>query len=205
MKSFQHQSRSRCGGIVTIYKSNIGCDIAFKTSFNFTHTSFEVVESSINLQHNTFLCFYRPPLNRRNNFTDSMFIEQLPDLLDYTNNPPGLVCLVGDMNIHFDDPLQSLTKHTLTTHSLNNLSQVISKPTHECGQIIYWVVVQPDDDIHKELLSQNHLNQTSTFQPLSLLPHAVLLATWLRLTVHHSLRNFLMFQSFHLLRGEQVL
>ena len=79
-----------------------------------------------------------------------MFTEQLPDLLDYVNNLPGLVCLVGDMNIHFDNSLQSLTKQTLTTLSLYNLVQVINKPTHRCGHIIDWVIVQPDDDIHKK-------------------------------------------------------
>ena len=42
-----------------------------------------------------------------------MFTEQLPDLLDYVNNIPGFACLVGDMNIHFDNPLQSLAKQTL--------------------------------------------------------------------------------------------
>ena len=79
-----------------------------------------------------------------------MFIEQLPDLLDYVNNLPGFVCLVGDMNIHFDNPLQSLTKQTLTTLSLYSLVQVINKPTHRCGHIIDWVIVLPDDDIHKK-------------------------------------------------------
>ena len=54
------------------------------------------------------------------------------------------------MNIHFDNPLQSLTKQTLTTLSLYNLVQVISKPTHMCGHVIDWVVVRPDDDIHKK-------------------------------------------------------
>ena len=77
-----------------------------------------------------------------------MFAEQLPDLLDYVNNFPGFVCLVGDMNIHFDNPLQSPTKQTLTTLSLYNLVQVINKLTHRCGHIINWVIVLPDDDIH---------------------------------------------------------
>ena len=79
-----------------------------------------------------------------------MLTEQLPDLFDYINNLPGLVCLVGDMNIPFDNPLQSLTKHTLTTPNLHNLVHVINKPTHKCGHIIYWVVVRPDDDNHKK-------------------------------------------------------
>ena len=77
-----------------------------------------------------------------------MLTEQLPDLLDYVNSLPGFVCLVGDMNIHFDNPLQSLTKQTLSTLSLHSLVQVISKPTHMCGLIIDWVIVRPDDDIH---------------------------------------------------------
>ena len=70
-----------------------------------------------------------------------MFTEQLPDLLDYVNNLPGFVCLVGDMNIHFDNPLQSLTKQTFTTLSFYNLAQVINKPTHRWGHIINWVIV----------------------------------------------------------------
>ena len=75
-----------------------------------------------------------------------MFTKQLPDL-DCVNNLPGFACLVGDMNIHFDDPLQSQTKQTLTTLSLYNLVQVINRPTHRCGHIINWVIVRPDDDI----------------------------------------------------------
>ena len=77
-----------------------------------------------------------------------MFTEHLPDL-DYINNLPGFVCLVGDMNIHFDNLLQSLTKQTLTTLSLYNLVHVINKPTHMCGHIIDTVIVRPEDDIHK--------------------------------------------------------
>ena len=152
VKSFPRHSRSRGGGIATVSKSTLGSSITFKANFDFTHTSFEVVQASITLQHNTlhFFCLYRPPPYRRNNLTDSMFTEQLPDLLDYVNSLPGFVCLVGDMNIHFDNPLQSLTKQTLSTLSLHSLVQVINKPTHSCGHITDWVIVRPDDDIHRK-------------------------------------------------------
>ena len=112
VKSFPRQSRSRGGGIATVYKSTLGSNITFKTIFDSAHTSFEVEQASITSQHNAlhFLCLYRPPSNRRNNLTDSMFTEQLLDLHDYVNSLPGFVCLVGDMTIHFDSPLQSLTK-----------------------------------------------------------------------------------------------
>ena len=127
VKSFQRQSRSRVGGIAAVYKSTLGSNITFKTNLYFSHTSFEVVQASITLQHNTlyFFCLYRPPPNRQNNLTDSMFTEQLSDLLDYVNILPRFICLVGDMNIHFDNPLHSLTKQTLTTLSLHSLVEVI--------------------------------------------------------------------------------
>ena len=58
VKLFPRQSRSRGGGIVGIYKSILGSNITFKTNFYFTHTSFEIMQASITLQHNTlhFFC-----------------------------------------------------------------------------------------------------------------------------------------------------
>ena len=151
VKSFPRQSRSRGGGIATVYKYTLGSSITFKTSFDFTHTSFEVVQASITLQHNTLSFYVCTDLHQTDETTLlTMFTEQLPDLLDYVNSLPGLVCLVGDMNIHFDNPLQSLTKQTLSTLSLYGLVQVINKPTHRCGHIIDWVIVRPDDDINRK-------------------------------------------------------
>ena len=97
-----------------------------------------------------------------------MFNEQLPDLLDYVDNLPGFVCHVGDMNIHFDNPLQSATKQNLTDHSLHSLVQVISMPTHRCGHIINCVIVRPDDDIHRkstviDSLESDHYGTKSYF------------------------------------------
>ena len=209
VKSFTHQSRSRGGGIATVYKYTLGSNITFKTNFDFTHISFEVVQVSITLQHNTlhFFCLYRPPPNRRNNLTDSIFTEQLPDILEYVDTLQGFVCLVGDMNIHFNNPLQSLTKQTLTTLSLHSLVQVINKPTHRCGHIIDWVVVRPDDDIHITVTDsfESHHYCTKSYinaSVLCLLPYAGLLGTWLTLTAHHLMLYFPVFQSFHLLKKQ---
>ena len=108
VKSFQRQSRSRGGGIATVCKSILGSKITFKTNFDFTHTSFEVVQASITIQHSIlhFLCLYRPPPNRGNNLTDSMFTEQLPDLLDYVNSLQDLFVLlviwISTLTIHYN-------------------------------------------------------------------------------------------------------
>ena len=105
MKSFPRQSRSRGGGIATVYKSTLRNNIAFQSNLDFTHTSFEVVQASINLQHYIVLFFpYRPPPNQGNNFTDTILTEQLPDFIDYVNNLPGfvvlLVILISTLIIH---------------------------------------------------------------------------------------------------------
>ena len=110
-----------------------------------------------------------------------MFTEQLPDLLDYVSNLTGSVFLVGDMNIHFDNPLQSLAKQTLTTLSLNSLVHAINKPTHRCGHIIDWVIVRPDEDIHikstvSDSLESDHYCTKSYFN-VSVSKHSTLYRT----------------------------
>ena len=79
VKLFPRQSRSFGGGITTIYKSILGSSITFKTNFYFAYASFEVVQASIALLHNTlhFFYLYCPPPNRRSNLTDSLYTEQL--------------------------------------------------------------------------------------------------------------------------------
>ena len=65
VKSFPRQLRSRGGGIATVYKSTLGSSITFKTCFDFTHTSFEVVQASITLQHNTLHFFLSVPTSTK--------------------------------------------------------------------------------------------------------------------------------------------
>ena len=120
--------------------------MTFKANIDFIHSSFEVVQASITLQHNSlkFFRLYRSPPNRRNNLTDSMFTEQLPDILEYVDNLPGLVCLVSDMNIHNYKPLQSTTTTT----------------TNRCGHINDWSLFELTMTSIKKLLFQTYLNQT---------------------------------------------
>ena len=72
VKSIQRQSRSSGGRIAIIYKPILGSNITFKTKYDFSHTSIEVVQLSVTLQHNTqhFLCLFRPTPNQRNNIVD---------------------------------------------------------------------------------------------------------------------------------------
>ena len=70
----------------------------------------------------------------------TMFTGQLSDLPYYIDNLLGLLFLDGDMSIHFDNPLHSLTKQTLTNLSIYGLVQVIHMPAHKCVHFIDWVL-----------------------------------------------------------------
>ena len=61
--------------------------------------------------------------------------------IDYCNS-----LLIGSTN----DVTSHLQRIHLSTLSLYGLVQVINKPTHRCGHIIDWVIVRPDDDIHRK-------------------------------------------------------
>ena len=127
LKSFPRQWLSRDSRIATIYKWKFDYVITFKTNIDFTHTSFEVVQALMILLQNTIsFCLYRHPKNRRNNPTDTVFAEQLPDILDYIKALPNVVCVVGNMNIYFGKPLHSLTKYTFITSDPNNFVHVIN-------------------------------------------------------------------------------
>jgi hypothetical protein len=78
-----------------------------------------------------------------------MFTDQLPDFLDYVNNLHGHVCFVGDANIHFDQPQETLTKDTVELFNMHNLKQIVNVPTHRKGHILDWTVIRDDDvDFH---------------------------------------------------------
>ena len=61
------------------------------------------------------------------------------------------------MSFHFDNTLQSLAKQTFATLSLHSFDHVINKPIHKHGHIIDWVVVRPDDDIHRKSTATDSL------------------------------------------------
>ena len=64
VKSFPRQSRSRGGGIATVYKSTLGSNITLKTNFDLTHTSLEIVQANLTAQHTTFFIYlYNPAHN----------------------------------------------------------------------------------------------------------------------------------------------
>ena len=102
-RSFPRANRG--GGLVIIARCHILQNIAFKSSFGFEHNSIELFQATLSLEKVCHLfCLYRPPPNRKNKRTDSLFVEQLSAFLEYCNSITGCLLILGDFSFHFDGP-----------------------------------------------------------------------------------------------------
>ena len=94
-----------------------------------------------------FFCLYRPPPNRKNKLTDSLFVEQLSAFLEYCNSITGCLLILGDFNFHFDRPTDQHVSKILDLLKIFNLAQSVNLPTHTHGHILDWIIYRPDDKI----------------------------------------------------------
>ena len=165
------------GGIAVVYRSSL--KVTIKDRFDFDHSSFQLAQVTVTLQHTAlhFFLLYRPPPTNRNKLKNSMFIDQLPNFLSYVNTLHGHVCFVGDANVHFDKPKEPFTKQTNECLELFNLKQLVKVPTHDRGHTLDWVVMIENGNILQSLtvsdsLKSDHLCVIMSFDvtPLSTSP-----------------------------------
>ena len=137
--------RSRGGGLAVIFRDTLSTNLTFKTKFDFDHSSFELIQVSVTLQTSAlhFMCMYRPPPSRKNKLTDSLFSEQFPDLIDTCSSLRGQICILGDMNIHYDCPDHPLTSKTLDLLYMYTFKQVVTQSTHRRGHILDCIIIRP--------------------------------------------------------------
>ena len=107
--------------------------ICFTTSFPFDHSSFELSRVFLTLpqQNVHFFCLYRPPPSRKNKFTDSLFLDHFPDLLDRCNSLHGSLIILGDFNVHYDCPQNPTMARIMDLFFQFNLTQFVSKAIHK--------------------------------------------------------------------------
>eukprot|EP00057_Strongylocentrotus_purpuratus_P003266 XP_003726286.1 PREDICTED: uncharacterized protein LOC100893945 [Strongylocentrotus purpuratus] len=93
------------------------------------------------------------------------FGEQIKfdNFIDAASLLPGMLVLMGDMNIHFDIPGKSDVAHVLSSLSANGLVQNISEPTHRLGHTLDPIITRVDGDslmnykVHVNHISDHHV------------------------------------------------
>ena len=65
-----------------------------------------------------------------------MFVDQLHSLLEHCNSLHGSSIVLGDFNVHYDNPLNPTTSRVMDLLITFNLTQAVSQPTHDKGHIL---------------------------------------------------------------------
>ena len=146
---FIHRPRksSRCGGIFVLYRSTARCTVNTNDDFS----SFELLDLTINLTPSSVVrlyCIYRPPPSTSNNFSNSTFLEEFLTLLEGAAVNDHFPLLLGDFNVHVDDPNDNFAKSFMGGVDSLGFKQHVHKPTHRAGHTLDLLFTRDSDDIH---------------------------------------------------------
>ena len=129
--------------IVTVLTKNIAV-----STRDFVFTAFEICEVRISLDSHTvvFRSVYRPPPSRKNKLTNAVFLEQFTDLLESYVACDRLF-VVGDLNVHFDNPSDPCTAALNAVLANLSLEQLANVPTHRRGHTLDWLITNRATDV----------------------------------------------------------
>ncbi|KAL8560396.1 hypothetical protein ACOMHN_006127 [Nucella lapillus] len=146
LKSYPRASKG--GGIAVIFRESLVPHVTFKKALPFRHSTFEVVELTISCSGKStcIVCIYRPPPNAKNKFSFPLFLEEFEELVDYHNTHSPNIILIGDFNIHFDNPHNSDTKQICELLTSYELVQLVDKPTRKT-HILDWIISREASDL----------------------------------------------------------
>ena len=101
MKSVPLATCSR--GLAVIFRISSKPSATVNNSFAFAHSSFELLQLTLSLQHIQLLFFllYRPPPSKKTQLSDALFSEQFPDFFPF-NTLKGKMLVLGDFNVQYD-------------------------------------------------------------------------------------------------------
>ena len=109
-----------------------------------------------------YFAVYRPPPSAMNGLKTSHFLEEFDKFIDFVNTLSSKVIIVGDFNVHVDNPSKGDASHFLTTLANSGLDQHVTGPTHKSGHTLDLVISRPDDNLISNctidsLLSDHHV------------------------------------------------
>ena len=135
------------GGLAVLYRNSLTKNIAVSTR-DFVFTTFEICEVRISHDSHTvvFLSVYRPPPSRKNKLTNAMFLEQFSDLLESYVSCDRLF-VVGDLNVHFDNPSDPCTAALNVILGNLSLEQLVNVPTHRRSHTLDWLITNRSTDV----------------------------------------------------------
>ena len=146
--NFPRGTYKRGGGIALVYKSDYKFEVEKdKKSASFEHFLGKLTGGNLTF---TVMGVYHPPVTSIQQ-SDSIFIDQLLDKIkDCASANQGLIVL-GDFNIHINDPGNTDAAMLIDAMSALGFTQAVSSATHTSGNTLDLVFTECDSDINKGL------------------------------------------------------
>ena len=110
------------------------------------YTTFEYVCVTDISKSYRLIAIYRPPPSAVNGFTTATFLEEFDNFLCDISDLPGKPLIVGDINLHADDPSKTEVSQYLALLSQHDFSQVVDRPTHKGGHTLDHAFICRQDD-----------------------------------------------------------
>ena len=135
------------GGIAIICKSNLNLSISQISAdadkyTNFEHACVTDMSKSFHL-----VAIYRPPPSKENTFCTGTFLDEFDCFLNDISVLPGKPLIMGDLNLHADNPEKSEVARYMSLLFQHDLHQYVDRPTHKKGHILDHVVCRAEDNL----------------------------------------------------------
>ena len=155
--SIQHVSRTgKGGGVAVIFKSTLSVSLVTTKAFTtFEHMLLKLTSSS---RSYFFLTVYRPPCSSKADFLSefSLFLEDFASIAsDFF--------ILGDFNLHIDNPSDTYGSAFTTLLETFDLSQHISEPTHSSGHVLDLLITKSSSIVSDCVLTDPGLSDHLAF------------------------------------------
>ena len=119
-------------------------------SFPVQHPCFETAQLTLtyNKQLSNFCIYHHPAENK---FADSLFFKfkknQFSSFLEHSDSLPGKTLLMSNFNFYFENVANSNSRKLHNVIDMFNLTECVSKPTHNQGHLLDLVFSKQSDNI----------------------------------------------------------
>lgn len=132
---FVHRPRkTRGGGVGLLYRSSFKVTLNKKQATkSFEYMDLDVVSGGRSLK---LVVIYRPPPSGKNRLRNADFIQEFTNFMEPYVVSPGHLLVVGDFNIHVDDPSNVTTVQFTDLINTLDIEQHVQQSTHLAGHIL---------------------------------------------------------------------
>ena len=147
------------GGLGVLYRDSMKLQLQNST---FASQTFEHAIIFDNNRKLHFVLVYRPPPSTENGFTTSQFLDEFDEFLLYVNTLSGKIIMLGDFNVHVNNPSKYGVPRFLASLDGTGFQQHIEGPTHRAGNTLDLVLTHSDSNLVKNWnvgprLSDHHI------------------------------------------------